>query len=484
MGLLDSGRLPPIRALVDDYLKGVRSPVAVIEEQLSLAEKLNPHLNAFVTISHERARVAAEMAHDSYQGRGPVGRLSGVPVTVKDNIQTQDIRTTFGSSRFRDNIPTGDAVCVARLVSAGAVLIGKSATPEFACRQTTSSPVSGISRNPLDPKLTPGGSSGGGAAATAAGIGAVAIVTDGGGSARLPAACTALSGFKPTLGRIPFETANDGFGGFAHIGLMAKHVTDVREAFAVMEGPHRDDPWSSHNENRQILRAGGLRPLQGVRVGWRMRLGDEPIDAEVERCFHSRRDQLQELGASLVPLLDEIEAPLPIWRKLQDTIWSVRYGNSFSASGSLDPVINSGIERANRMEARELQIANQGRTRLFRTVQHWFETCDVIVTPTLTRPPIAADHPGFGEIEICGRPAGDIRQAWAPFLGLFTMTGHPAISLNAGWTEHSSLPIGLHFVGPWRSDYAILDFAEQLEASFGATVDLRPPVTQQKKGTE
>jgi len=171
---------------------------------------------------------------------------------------------------------------------------------------------------------------------------------------------------------------------------------------------------------------------------------------------------LRALGADVGALDGEILPPLPIWRVLQHSIWAERYSECAAVMKRIDPVIAEGIEHAGALSARNLQAALHGRTRLFRCIQNWFETFDLIATPTLTRPPLAADHPGSGPITVGGEAAGDIREAWAPFLGLFTMTGHPAISLNCGWTR-TRLPIELQLVGRWRADEALLQVAGLLE---------------------
>ncbi len=452
-----------IAALTDAYRRGSLSPVEIVALVLERAEAYRPTLNAFNAIAHDTAMTQARRAEARYRRADPVGPFEGVPITVKDIIPTEGIRTTFGSPAFASYVPNADAVSVRRMRQAGAILIGKTTTPEFACKQTTNSKLSGVTRNPWRLALTPGGSSGGSSSSIAAGIGHLSLVTDGGGSARLPAACTGIVGLKPTFAAIPFDTALDAFGGFGHIGLMARNVCDVAIALAVARGPDAADPHSLAGRGTpSCTELRGKRPLSGLRVGWREHLHNEPIDPLLSQAFHRALKSFEALGAFVGPINGEIESPLEIWRTLQDAVWAERYADNPAVMKGVDPVISEGIRRAESLSARALQAAQHGRTRLFRCVQQWFAAWDIVATPALTRPPLPAEHPGSGPIEVAGRPAGDIREAWAPHLGLITMTGHPALSLNCGWTP-DTLPIGLHLVGRWHEDNSLLRAARALE---------------------
>lgn len=234
-----------ITDLVDEYRRGTLSPVEVTEQVLADVEACNDSLRAFVTVTHDQARVAAAAAEIAYRRGENPGPLGGVPISIKDIIPTRGIRTTFGSWGSRENIPQRSALATERWMAAGGIIIGKTATHEFACRQTTSSLVSGVTRNPWDLARTPGGSSGGSAASIAAGIGHLSLVTDGGGPARLPAACTGIVGLKPTFGKIPFDTELDAFGGLAHMGIMGRNAADVAVGLEVATGPSIADPYST-----------------------------------------------------------------------------------------------------------------------------------------------------------------------------------------------------------------------------------------------
>jgi aspartyl-tRNA(Asn)/glutamyl-tRNA(Gln) amidotransferase subunit A len=462
-----------ISDLREAYRRGRLSPVAIVEKSLARAESINAVLNAFTTICREHALAQAAEVERAFREHREPGPLAGVPVTVKDILPTKGIRTTLGSAAFATHVPAVDAVSVERLKKAGAIIIGKTATPEFACRQTTSSPVSGVTRNPWHLDLTPGGSSGGSAAATAAGVGVVSLVTDGGGSARLPAACTGLVGMKPTFGRIAYDGALDAFAGLGHIGVIARNSADLGLALSTLAGAHPKDPYSL--ERATIPLAPAMDSLAGLRFGLRRRLGCEPIDAEIDQAFDEVAHMVEGLGGSLTVLDDEIEPPLPIWRVLQHSIWAERYGDRPAVLEQIDPVMAAGIDHAKGLSARDLQAALHGRTRLFRHVQGWFECIDFIMSPTLTRPPLPATHPGHGPVEVSGQPAGDIREGWGPLLGLFTMTGHPALTLNCGWTANG-LPIGMHLVGRWHADAEVLSVAGLLERAMPEARWRMPPL--------
>lgn len=463
---------PSLAELVDSHRRGLLSPVETVEAALDRAQGWEPFLNAFVTIARDRALADAQEVEARLKRGDASLPLAGIPVTVKDIIPTAGIRTTSGSPALAGHVPSRDAFNVARLRAAGAVVIGKTSTPQFACRQTTDSPLSGIARNPWNLGLTPGGSSGGSAAATAVGAGLLSLVTDGGGSARLPAACTGVAGFKPTFGRMPFDSSLDAFGGLGHAGLMARKAADIAYALPFIEGPCDADPYSLSIAPQELPPvADPERPLAGYRIGWREKLRGEPVEAEISAAYDAALKAAEALGAQLVRIEDEVEAPLPIWRVLQHSIWAGRYADNPAVMSCIDRVIADGIADAQALSARNLQEAMHGRTRLFRKVQSWLERCDFIMTPTLARGPMPAGHPGYGPIEVAGAPAGDIREAWAPWLGFFTMTGHPALSVNIGWSD-AGTPIGLHLAGRWHADLAVLAAGAAMEAHFGAE---RPP---------
>ena len=234
------------------------SPVELTKATLARIERSQPVLNAFITVCHDQALVAARAAEAAIARNDPVGPLHGIPFSVKDLVNTQAVRTTYGSVIFRDHVPAADAVAVARLRAAGAILIGKTTTPEFGQKGITEAPLFGRTRNAWHSARTCGGSSGGAAVAVAAGLGAIAIGTDGGGSTRIPAACNGVVGFKQSLGLVPHDSAEDAFGNISYITPLARTVADTALMLETMAGPHPSDP---HSANRPRL--GSSKPRRG-----------------------------------------------------------------------------------------------------------------------------------------------------------------------------------------------------------------------------
>src|ERR1700674_1299320 len=214
------------------------SPVQLVRSTLARVERSQPVLNAFITVCAGDALSAARDAEQAVMRRASLPPLHGVPFSVKDLVSTKGVRTTFGSRIFEDHVPTVDAVAIARLKAAGAILIGKTTTPEFGQKGLTEAPLFGRTRNPWRVDRTPGGSSGGAAVAVAAGLGPIAVATDGGGSTRIPAACNGVVGFKQSLGVVPVDSAQDAFGNISYVTPMTRTVMDTALMLDVMAGPH------------------------------------------------------------------------------------------------------------------------------------------------------------------------------------------------------------------------------------------------------
>ncbi|MBX9698016.1 MAG: amidase, partial [Acetobacteraceae bacterium] len=273
----------PIWATAAETAAAVRarqvSPVEVMRAVLDRAERSQPLLNAFVTLCPERAMAEARAAEAAVMRGGELPPLHGVPLHVKDLVPTAGVRTTWGSRIFADHVPTQDAAVVARLRAAGAILFGKTTTPEFGQKPLTESPLFGTTRNPWNATRTPGGSSGGAAAAVAAGIGPLGVATDGGGSTRIPAACNGVVGFKQGLGVVPQEWAQDGFGNISYVTPMTRTVLDTALMLDAMAGPHPADPLTVGRPQPGFAEAVRTAParLEGTRIAFRMRLGNARV---------------------------------------------------------------------------------------------------------------------------------------------------------------------------------------------------------------
>src|SRR5690348_5937093 len=302
------------------------SPVEAVDGVLDRIEKTQPTLNAFITVCAEEARAAAKKAEAAVMRGDALGPLHGVPFAVKDLVNTAGVRTTFGSWALADNVPSADSPAVARLKAAGAILVGKTETPEFGHKCFTEAPLFGHSANPWNLSRTPGGSSGGAAAAVAAGLGPIGIGTDGGGSSRIPAACCLIVGFKQTLGLVPHDLTPDGFGNQSHITPMTRTVMDTALMLQAMAGPHRCDPHALGLPTPDFVagaRAEG--DLKGVRIGWRPLLGNAKLSTEVRAHCEAAVATLAELGAIVEPFDDPFASTEPIWLILTQSFWNARF---------------------------------------------------------------------------------------------------------------------------------------------------------------
>jgi aspartyl-tRNA(Asn)/glutamyl-tRNA(Gln) amidotransferase subunit A len=435
------------------------SPVVVVDTMLQRIEALQPTVNAFITVTADEARAAARRAEAAVMAGDRLGPLHGVPFSVKDLLFTKNVRTTMGSLIFANQVPAEDAAPVRRLREAGAILIGKTTTPEFGHKPFTDSPLFGATRNPWDLSRTAGGSSGGAAAAVATGQGPLALGTDGGGSVRLPAACCGIVGLKPTLGRVPHVHQADLFSSTSYIGPMARTVAETAACFDAIVGYDPGDPYSRPeplDDPRDVA-------VRGLRIGWLPRVGNRLVDPEVLAACEGTVGHLEGQGAHV----ETVEADLSAFEQtfligLQARL-AARVGPHMAKFGDqVAPSLRESIARGAQWSAVDWVNALGQRTAMYRRVHAWLERFDFLISPTLSRPALSVDHDAFRPITIAGQVAGSIRGAWYPYLWPFNLSGHPAVSLPCGWSS-DGLPIGLQIVGPWYADRRVLALAGHLE---------------------
>lgn len=440
------------------------SPVELTDAVLRRAEIVQNTCNAFITISDEVARAEARRAEESVMAGDDLGPLHGVPFTVKDLVNTAGVRTTFGSHAFADNVPKSDSIGIARLRDAGAVLIGKTTTPEFGHKPMTEAPLFGRTLNPWDLTRTSGGSSGGAGVAAATGIGPLHVGTDGGGSTRIPAAACGVVGMKQTLGRVPHDMSSDSFGCMSFIGPITRTVEDCGLMLDVMAGPHLSDVHSLGRYNSNFAGAArGEGDLKGVKIGWRRYLGNDSMEAETQALFESAVPSLADQGAELVDHVMDFEPTLQHWAPLTFSLWNARFSHLAEELGEkMTETLRFWMKEGNGVTGVEVQRANEARTRLFRLVESWFTDIDLLVTPTLTRAAIAADHDPREPITLDEKTADVPRASWYPYTHPFNLTGHPAITVPCGFTSEG-LPVGLQIVGQWLSDEKVLHAAACFE---------------------
>ncbi len=434
------------------------SPVEATQAILSRIEARSD-LNAFITICADEAIAQAKEAEKAIVKGEALGPLHGVPYSVKDLLNTAGVRTTMGSKIFEHNIPREDAISVARARQAGAILVGKTTTPEFGHVQSATSPLFGRTYNPLDRSVTPGASSSGSAVAVASGMGPISLGTDGGGSSRIPAACCGVVGYKPTLGVIPHLQLPDLFGANSYVGPLARNVPDIRLISEALFGASSADPYG---QAAQLLHEQSSDTLKGLKVGW-ISTGGARIERETAAITLAAVTRLEEAGATIIPISIDFKSFEQAFLTILRVGLAARSGPLIA--GKEDMVAQSLIDNISlgrTYSAVALSEAIAARSTLFREVQSAFEKIDILVSPTLTAPPISIDIDPTGNIEIDGENCGTIRGAWYPFTFAQNLTGHPAITLPCGATTRG-LPIGLQLCAPWYKDRYLFDIAEIVE---------------------
>jgi aspartyl-tRNA(Asn)/glutamyl-tRNA(Gln) amidotransferase subunit A len=451
------------------------SPVELISETLKRIEASQPTLNAFITVCGDEAMAAARQAEQAIVNGDEIGPLHGIPFTVKDLIDTEGVRTTMGSFIFENNVPKKDAIPVARLKAAGGILIGKTTTPEFGHKPFTRAPLFGETPNAWNSGRIAGGSSGGAAVCAAAGLAALNLGTDGGGSVRIPAAVNGIAGMKPSMGTVP-QHAPDSFGASVFVGPMTRTVADAALMLQAMAGPHPDDVHSIGRRPQNLI-AAAAEPAdaRGLKIAWRPLLGNQIIDSGVAALVERAARSFEQQGASVTLVDQAFETPEPFWRVLNQASWRTRFGGYAAEWGDrMTPTFLRTISEAESYPAEELQRAIYQRTALFRQVQSWFDEFDLVLTPVITRTALETERDLYDPVIIEGRDAGIIRQNWYPYTHPFNLTGHPAISLPAGFAD-DGLPVALQIIGPYTDDAAVIRAAalfEQLQPWAQHTPDL------------
>ena len=437
------------------------SPVEAVRGALDRIEA-GRELNAFITVTAEAALAAAKQAEVAVMAGEELQRLHGIPFSVKDLLATAGVRTTMGSAIFADYVPTEDAVSVARAKQAGAILIGKTTTPEFGHKQLTEAPIFGLTLNPINRAVTCGASSGGAAVAVATSMGPVALGTDGGGSIRIPAACCGVVGFKATLGVVPHLQVPDLFAANSFTGPIARTMADTALLFSVIAGPDRMDPYG------QAALAASTAPasLAGLRVGWMPRCGNRLLDTEVEAITSQAVQRMAALGALVEPVeLDFVGLERHFLVVLESGIAARVAPHLEKFREQLDPHLIETVEKGLEHGAVALQNAGAARTAMFRALQLLFGRHDVIVSPVLTTPPPPLDERlPDGPVLVNGEPSGSIRGGVYPYTFPFNLTGHPALAMPCGRTR-AGLPIGLQIAGRWHDDHRLLGIGALLEAA-------------------
>jgi aspartyl-tRNA(Asn)/glutamyl-tRNA(Gln) amidotransferase subunit A len=444
--------------LTKAYRERNLTPRDVLESVLARMGIVEPTLNAFCARDDAAARLASDKSSARWASGAQLGDLDGVPISIKDLVDVAGFPTRHGSEATGDSHSNNDAPCVVNLREEGAIIPGKTTTPEFGHKGVTDSPLTGVTRNPWNTDMTTGGSSGGAAAALASGMGPLAVGTDGGGSCRKPANYCGLVGMKPSLGRVPLA-ATGGFWPLSSPGPMTRSVRDAANLLAVMARPQVSDPFVLPLIDLCV--GDEATSLKGLRIAHCIELAGANARSEVSDAISQQFKVFTELGADVEEAQPDIEDPLPFYRTLLDS------GSALNASawsdGQLplaDTTFREGVERGRALSAVELRAAYLQRGAFASSVAKFFERYDLLVLPC--NPTTAYD---LGSRE----PPRDPDDTWkitVCFTAPFNITGQPSITIPFGHTA-SGLPLGLQIVGRYGRDDLVLRAAAAFEATTG-----------------
>jgi amidase len=447
------------------------SALEVMEAHLKQIDRVNPKVNAIVTLIADQALDNARKADEAQAHGAALGPLHGLPIAHKDLVETAGIRTTFGSPIFKDNVPTHDAILVERIRHAGAICIGKTNTPEFGAGSQTFNPVFGATKNPYDLSKTCGGSSGGAAVSLACGMLPIADGSDTGGSLRNPAAFCSVVGFRPAPGRVPSAAKGDAWSTLSVSGPMARNVADVALLLSAMAGP--DDRCPISITQPAALFSGDLsRNFKGARVAWFKNLGGVAFDSRVRGIVNAQRKAFENLGC----IVEEAE---PDFSGVDESFKILRAWNYLGNYGALAKLHRDQIketvlweiDRGAKLTAEELALATSQHGLLWDRMRIFQQKYEYFILPTTQVPPFDVTQPYVTEID--GAKL-DTYIDWMKSCYYISMMENPSISMPCGYTAEG-LPVGLQIVGRHRDEWSVLQLAHAFEQST-LTQRRRPPL--------
>jgi amidase len=447
-----------------DLIRTRRASVAeVLDAHLAQIDRVNPKVNAIVTLRAEDARAEARAADDALARGEELGVLGGLPIAHKDLVPTRGLRTTWGSRIYQDHVPDHDGLIVERIKAAGAITVGKTNTPEFGAGSQTFNEVFGRTLNPYDPTKTCGGSSGGAAVALASRMVPIADGSDMGGSLRNPASFCNVVGFRPSPGRVPTWPAELGWAPFSVEGPMARTVADVALLLSAIAGPDPRSPIAI-DEPGDRFRAPLDRSFSGVRVAWSRDLGGLPIDRRVTAVLEPHRATFETLGCVVEdgqPDFSDAREIFQAWRAWQ---FESRYGPLVERHRHLikDTIIWN-LEQGRKVSGPDLAAAERKRTALYHRVREFMTACPFLILPVTQVPPFDVHTPYVTEIDGVKLPT---YIDWMRACSDITVTGLPAISVPAGFTQEG-LPVGIQIVGRHHDDWGVLQLAHAFEQATG-----------------
>ena len=460
------------RDLAAALRQGEISSREVVETHLRQIERVNPHVNAVVTLVADRALEEATAADEALASGAEVPVLHGLPVLHKDTHETAGVRTTQGSPLLVDNVPKRDELLVERLRDAGAIGLGKTNTPEFAAGSHTFNPVFGLTRNPYDPSRSAGGSSGGAAAALACGMAPVADGSDMGGSLRNPASFCNVVGLRPSPGRVPTWPAPAAWATMAVQGPMARTVADAALLLSAMAGPDSRSPIALQDPGT-VFAAPLQRDLTGLRVAWSPDFGGAlPVEPEVATVVERQVAVFEGLGCKVEHACPDLAGAEEVFRTLRAWQFELALGPVVDRHrDQVKPSIVWNVEAGRALTGADIGRAEILHTQLFHRVREFFEHYDVLLVPVSQVPPFDAD------LEYPTEVAGVVQETyldWMRSAYWVSATGCPALSVPAGFSG-DGLPVGLQVVGPHRADLLVLQVGHAFEQQTRCGLR-RPPV--------
>lgn len=459
--------------LLKKYKSKTLSPSEVIQSTFKQINQHNPELNAFVTLNEEGAVSEARQAEEMY-ARNIHKPLLGIPIAIKDLTNTKGLRTTYGSLLHKDYIPDRDATVISRLRNAGAIIVGKTNSPEFGHKATTDNPLFGPSKNPWNTQKTTGGSSGGSAAAVASGMVPLAEGSDGGGSIRIPASLCGVFGFKPTYGRIPFDNHLDGIFSshepFLHHGPISRHVLDAVLMYDVMQGYSTTDPFSLPTIDQEILHHVMLG-TKNLRIGYTMDFGMYEVDDGIQKQMAQALSNFKQIGFQVEEIPINFGMSLDQYIRFFENLWTVGLASGLATVATKHPSLFSDsiktmIKHGQSLSAIEFKQLESTRAFLWHTMQDYFKHYDAIVSPTLAT--TAFDYSKEGPSYINNKP---IRESsdWV-MTQIYNLTGLPSASLPIGFDDQR-LPIGMQIACNRLEDIQLLQLAYTYEKHFSPQSD-------------
>jgi aspartyl-tRNA(Asn)/glutamyl-tRNA(Gln) amidotransferase subunit A len=452
----DLGFLPATE-LADMIRTRKLSPVEYMLALLSRIEALNPRINAFAHLDADQAMEAARAAEATLMSGDRIGRLHGVPVTIKDLAITRDMPTQYGSLVMQANQPREDTPVVPRLKDAGAIILGKTTTSEFGWSGISSSPLTGITHNPWQHGLNAGASSAGAAAAAAAGLGPLHQGSDGAGSIRMPAHFCGVFGLKPSFGRVPYYPVSTA-DLTSHMGPLTRTVADSALLLEVMAGPHPLD-YTSLEAGPAAYQARLHDGIKGKRIAYSPDLGHARVDPEIANLVAKAAHRFSDLGATVVQVPTPWAAPGP---ELIRFFWSAHmtrlkpYLDTWESR--MDPGLVACIKASTDVSVADYQAARERKMPYIAEIHRWFEDWDFLLTPAVS----VAAFPA-GKLMPDHWPSHDWDWiSWAEFSYPFNMSWNPAASVPCGFTAQG-LPVGLQIVGKRFDDLGVLQAAAAFE---------------------